>query len=394
MSPADTIGALVPLLLVAAAVVAARCLLAEARPMPRGTTRSGAMATVSVVVPARNEATHLSDLLSSLSDLDGGDLVEVVVVDDGSTDGTASVARAGGAHVVPAGTPPAGWTGKAWACHVGVAATAGDLLLLLDADTVLAPDALSGLLETHDQHGGLVTVQPHHDAVRPHEQLSAFFNAAAVMASSAFTRVPATPPMAFGPCLLASRADLHAAGGHAAVRGDVLDDAALAAAFHRAGLPVVALLGGTSIRMRSYPDSLRQLVAGWTKNIAAGASSAAPGATLAVVLWVCIHHAVATGAFFSALDLLAGRGGSLLVGHPAAWLLAYVVLSLHLRSVVRRLGSFRWWAWAFFPVPLLVFDLVFARSLAHTFGRRSVTWRGRDVDLRAHAEVTSTDEAL
>jgi 4,4'-diaponeurosporenoate glycosyltransferase len=60
---------------------------------------------------------------------------------------------------------------------------------------------------------------------------------------------------------------------------------------------------------------------------------------------------------------------------------AYVAVALQLRWVLRRAGSFRWWAWALFPVPLLAFDLVFARSLALTVVRRSVTWRGRDVSL-------------
>ena len=56
-------------------------------------------------------------------------------------------------------------------------------------------------------------------------------------------------------------------------------------------------------------------------------------------------------------------------------------VALQLRWVLRRTGSFRWWAWGLFPVALLAFDLVFARSLALTLVRRSVSWRGRDVSL-------------
>ena len=56
---------------------------------------------------------------------------------------------------------------------------------------MLAPDALDGLLELHEQHGGLVSVQPFHSVVRPYEQLSSYFNVVSLMASGAFTPAPA-----------------------------------------------------------------------------------------------------------------------------------------------------------------------------------------------------------
>ncbi|GAA1447669.1 glycosyltransferase family A protein [Mycobacterium cookii] len=377
----------VVVVLVLAALATARWLLADLRTPPRGLAAPPSSTRVSVVVPARDEALTLPDLLASLAALDTP-VREVVVVDDDSRDATAEVARAAGARVVPAGRPPAGWTGKAWACHVGADVTDGDLLLFLDADTVLAPDALSGLLDLHAGSGGLVSVQPYHRVVRPHEQLSAWFNVVAVMASAAFVgpRTAGRPrvPMAFGPCLLTSRVDLAVAGGHAAVRSAILDDAALAAAYDRAGLPVVCAAGGTSVQMRSYPEGLGQLAAGWTKNIASGASTAWLPAALGTGLFVSVHHAVAVGAMLTLLDATAGVGGTLVGGHAAVWVAAYVALTWQLRAVLLRLGSFRWWTWALTPVSLLAFDLVFARSAVLSGVRRSVTWRGRDVDLRRH----------
>ena len=335
---------------------------------------------MSVVVPARDEEATLPALLASVRPLG---VAEVVVVDDASRDATAAVAREGGAVVVPASPPPPGWTGKAWACHLGVGATSGELLLFLDADTVLEPDALAGLLELHAEHGGLVSVQPFHAVVRPYEQLSAYFNAMAVLASGAFTRRPSGHPMAFGPCLLTSRADYEAAGGHEAVRGEILDDVRLAAAYDRAGLPVRCAVGGDAIRMRSYPGGLRQLVAGWTKNFASGASAAARGPALGAALWISAHHAVAVGLVLALVAAATGWGESVAWGHPVLWALAWVGFALQLRSILRRVGSFRWWTWMLFPVCLLAFDLVFARSAALTAVRRSVRWRGREVDLRS-----------
>lgn len=364
-----------------AAAAGAWWLLSDLRTVPNSRGRRHGSASVSIVIPARDEELTLPMLLDSL-DRSTVDVVDIVVVDDNSRDATASVARTAGATVLPAGTPPPRWTGKAWACDLGVRATRGDLLLFLDADTVLAADALAGLLELHDLHGGLVSVQPFHHVVQPYEQLSSYFNAVSLLASAAFTRRPGSHPMAFGPCLLTSRVDYERAGGHTAVRGEILDDIKLAGAYRRAGLPVWCAVGGQSISMRSYPGGIRQLANGWTKNFASGASAAHRGASLAALLWLCAHHAVAVGAILSLLEASTGRAASLTHGHPMLWAAAYVGVAWQFRSILRRIGSFSWWTWAVFPVPLLAFDVLFAWSTAHTVLRRSVRWRGRDVDLR------------
>ncbi|WP_395656398.1 glycosyltransferase family 2 protein [Nocardioides sp.] len=355
-------------------------LVRDLRPVPRGGAHDPRAATVSVVVPARDEEATLPALLESLQGLAVG-VREVVVVDDASQDATAAVARAAGATVLHAEDPPPGWTGKAWACHTGARATRGDLLLFLDADTVLGPDALDGLLEMHDGYRGLVSVQPFHTVVRPYEQLSSYFNAVSVLASGAFRRRPTGRPMAFGPCLLTSRADYERVGGHAAVRAEILDDAELAAAYHRAGLPVRSAVGGRSVRMRSYPGGVRQLADGWTKNVASGASAAAPGPTVGTVSWICAHHAVAVGAVLALVGAATGEELPMVYGSPVLWAVAWVVVAWQLRSLLHRIGSFRWWTWALFPAPLLAFDLVFLRSLVLTAVRRRVRWRGRAVRL-------------
>ena len=383
---------LVLVVVLLAAAVGAWWLLADLRTVPDGHVREpgSAPGSVSVVVPARDEEATLPALLGSLRQLTAGPR-EVVVVDDESQDATAVVARSVGAVVLPAAGRPPGWTGKAWACHVGAEASTGDLLLFLDADTTLAPDALDGLLALHDRHGGLISVQPYHGVVRPYEQLSAYFNVVSLLASGAFTaragREEGRRPMAFGPCLLTSRADHERAGGHAAVRGEILDDVQLAVAYARVGLPVRCAVGGRSVRMRSYPGGLRQLAAGWTKNIASGASAAAVGPTLGTVLWISAHHAVAAGVLLAVLELLTGWAGPLTWGHPVLWAAAWVGVAWQLRSFLRTAGSFGWWTWALFPLPLLAFDVLFARSAALTTVRRAVRWRGREVDLGRHGSL-------
>ncbi len=372
-------GLVLGVLLVVAVAGASR-LTGDLRTLP-GPSRTRGRADVAVVVPARDEEGTLPDLLGSLARSRTRPR-EVVVVDDGSQDRTAAVARDHGARVLPAGGPPPGWTGKAWACDVGARGTAGDVLLFLDADTRLGAGALDALLDLHERAGGLVSVQPHHRTERPYEQLSAYFNAVSVLASGAFGRRPARHPMAFGPCLLTTRADYDLAGGHRAVRGEVLDDVALGAAYQRAGLPVRCAVGAADVQMRSYPGGLRQLAAGWTKNFASGAAAAAPLPLATTVLWLAVHHAVAVGALRALVTASAGPSPTAGLAPLGPWAVGWVVVAWQLRSTLRPLGTFRWWTWALFPLPLLVFDLVFARSLVHTAVRRSVRWRGRDVDLR------------
>lgn len=389
------------LLLLATGLLGHR-LLAGAGGVPRGEpdARGGPDAPgvlrasqVSVVVPARNEAQTLPLLLGSLARLTAHP-AEVVVVDDASHDDTAAVAHGAGARVVLATPPPPGWTGKAWACHQGSEASTGPVLLFLDADTVLEPEALDGLLTLLERHGGLVSVQPSHRTRRAYEQLSAYFNLMALLASGAFARRPVSSPMAFGPVLLTSRRDYDSVGGHVAVRAEILDDARLAAAYDGAGLPVHCVLGGASVRMRMYPAGLRQLVEGWTKNIASGAAAADPRSATAAGLWLAGHWAVTVGAALSLVSVLPRPGllgpppapgtadALLLLGHPGLWAVAWVGVSLQVRAMLHTAGSFRWWAWALFPVPLLAFTLVFARSLVLTTLRHQVGWRGRTVSTR------------
>lgn len=371
---------LVLVLVLLAAAACATWLLWDLRTVPADAKADSHVGSISVIIPARDEELSLPMVLASLRELTTC-VDEIVVVDDDSQDGTAQVARSAGAVVVPARDRPPGWTGKAWACHLGARASSGDLLLFLDADTVLAPDALGGLLELHQRHGGLVSVQPFHRVVRAYEQFSAYFNVMSLMASAAFASRPSSRPMAFGPCLLTTRADYQRAGGHAAVRSEILDDVELAAAYHRAGLPVRCAIGGRSVWMRSYPSGWGQLAAGWTKNVASGATAAAAGPTLASVLWVCAHHAVAVGAAVALVEAATGSDIPGWSGPPALWAIAWVGFAWQLRTILRRIGSFRWWTWAVFPVPLVAFDLLFARSAALTVVRGSVQWRGRTVDL-------------
>lgn len=344
-------------------------------PRPRPAAPSGDPARrISVVVPARDEAASLPALLDALAGTDGA---QVVVVDDHSTDGTAAVAAASGAIVVAAPPLPAGWTGKCWACWTGAGATTGDTLVFLDADTEPAPGGLDRILAEHRRRGGLVSVQPYHRTERPYEALSAYFNVVPWMGLGAATPTAGrrSPPGAFGPCLVTARADYERTGGHEAVRGEVVEDVALAARYRDAGLPVTALAGKGTVAFRMYRGGIAQLVEGWTKNMAGGAAASRPGALALAVLWIA-------GGIVATIGPVVDPG-------PAA-VAAYGAYAAQLAWMLARLGRFPWWTAVVFPVPLAFFLAVFTRSLVRTHLRGEVRWRGRTIPTRTRTRTGRT----
>ena len=337
---------------------------------------------ITVIVPARNEAQTLPTLLRSIA---GSTVapVEIIVIDDGSTDATSDVARRHGAAVVTAPPPPPGWLGKPWACHLGAERATTAQLLFLDADVALAPSAIAALV-AHAKvvGGGLLSVQPNHRPERPYEQLSAVFNVVGPMGTGAFALRQARPlRTAFGPCLLTSAADYAAVGGHQAVKHEVVEDLALAARYDDLGRRVAVLLGGELVMFRMYPNGLRSLIEGWTKNIAAGATRAHRPSSVAAALWVAALCAVAMSAVLSVGEWL--RGGSVPWLQLAAWCVAAVQVHL----MLRRVGRFHPLTSVIFAVPVAFFDAVFVSSLVRLVLRRPVQWRGREI----HSPVQSSE---
>lgn len=323
-----------------------------------------------VVIPARDEAASLPHLLAGLRTGEPG-APRVIVVDDHSEDGTADVAAVfPGVEVVPAPPLPEGWTGKSWACRTGAASVDTEVVVFLDADVRTDRAAVERVVAHCARHGGLVSVQPWHETERSYEQLSAMFNVVAVMGTAMGS--PRGTTGAFGPVMVTSLRDYHAVGGHDAVAPEVVEDLALARCYRQAGLPVEILAGGRQVRFRMYPDGLRQLVEGWTKNVATGAGSTRPLRLAAVVWWI-------TALGTAALALLDGvtRDIPLAVGAGL-----YLAVAAQLWVLFARVGRFGPATALVYPVPLALFLAVFVRSLWRTLVRHNVMWRGRLVPTR------------
>jgi 4,4'-diaponeurosporenoate glycosyltransferase len=327
----------------------------------------GTPVNITVVVPARDEARRLPELLACLGELDRAP-AEVLVIDDDSSDATADLARAAGARVIPA-SPPPGWTGKAWACQRGAEEATGDVLVFLDADTAPAPGAVDALAAAA-AGGALVSAHPRHRVERAYEHLSA--GPAVISTLGAGLGGPARyrwwrRPIAFGPAVAVRRDVYERIGGHASVRGEVAEDLALARVADRAGVPVHALLAGPLLRYRMYPEGLGSLVEGWSKNLAVGAGATPPLRLAATVAWVA--------AALQAAISLAGTSG-----WPA--LVAYVAFVAQFGVVARRVGRFGPVTTVAYPLVLIGFIALFLRSSVLVAARRSVPWRGRQVAVR------------
>ncbi|NBC28611.1 MAG: glycosyltransferase [Spirochaetes bacterium] len=336
------------------------------REIPAATEVSGALPTVSVVVPARNEEANLPNLLKSLANQTLPPH-EVIVVDDESEDLTAQVAARYGATVCHPRETEADWLGKPRACWTGAEHASGQLLAFIDADTVIEPDGLARLVGTQQGSGGLVSVQPYHAMQRPYERLSAFFNIVLMAAVRSFTILGRRirPHGSFGPCLVCSAADYRRTGGHSLVKHEVLEDVALGRAMAERGVPLHNFAGRDAVHFRMYPGGIREVANGWTKNFARGAMTTAPFLLILIATWI------------------AGSGLALrlAIAGPDVGPIFYVVYVAQLWWILRKIGNFSVATAVLYPIPLLFFVLVFLRSLYVTLIRKTVTWKGRSIHL-------------
>jgi chlorobactene glucosyltransferase len=340
---------------------------------PFGTPR------VSLLVPARNEAGNLRRTLPALQATDWPNL-EILVLDDGSTDATAAVVDAAAAaddrvRRLVGRALPDGWLGKPWACQQLGEAADGDVLIFLDADVLAHPQAVADTVSAMQHRGaGAVTGLP--------RQTLGSFSERAVVPLVMHLPILATLPLAWSardlrPASvvangqwLAFRRDVWTAiGGHRTVADRILEDMELGRAVRRSGQRVVALLAADRLAVRMY-DGAAAVFAGFCKNLAGlvGYRGLAALTVAAVWTWLLVLPWVA---------LLAGRVAAL----PATALVVALAVAVSRQGLAAGVGVA-----APLVGSLLVPGLLVASWFRVRFGL--ARWKGRPLPRQDRSAVS------
>ncbi len=343
-----------------------------------------ALKRVCVVIPARNEAQTIAETVTSLLEQDGAAPLDIIVVDDASTDGTADAARAAAesagkiSQLTVVAAPPLvpGWTGKLWALSHGIVAAqsfAPDYLLFTDADIRHGPRSVASLLTTAESGG--------YDLASHMVKLACATTAErALIPAFVFFFFLLYPPAwvrsntsktagAAGGCILIRPEALRRIGGLAAIRDQVIDDCALARAVKRSGGRIWMGLTDQAASIRSY------------------GTFAEIGRMISRTAFNQLQHsrlllAAALAALFSTyllppLLVSTGRGIPALLG-AAAWLL----MSFAYLQTARFYKRSALWSLALPLIASFYLGATIHSALQYWRGRGG-EWKGRVQDLRA-----------
>ncbi|MEG5041746.1 MULTISPECIES: glycosyltransferase family 2 protein [unclassified Microcoleus] len=364
----------------------------------------------SVIVPAYNEAENIRDCAIAILESTplSVDNLEVLIVDDRSTDDTLAIAQTLQQHLndprlkILAGQPrPTNqyWAGKNWACAQAVQIATGDFLLFIDADVRLKPGAIETAIATAETEKiDLFTCMPALVCECFAEWLvqPIMFNHLAVCYDFTAVNDPTTDSaFAGGPFMLFRRSAYEKIGGHQAVAGEIVEDVELAKRLKRAGLKLGLYSGSNLASVRMY-RSWSALWEGWTKNLYLGANRswgmmvymAAIMLFLYPMPWLALAILLANGDFAEILTITNYELPITNYQLPITWLticLSVIVIGQH--YTLRRLGAEisdcatkYWWLGGFGGALVAAIAIGSAIKTETGWGW---TWRGRALQIKS-----------
>jgi chlorobactene glucosyltransferase len=356
---------------------------------------------VAVLIPARDEAEVIAATVVSLLAQDYPGL-QLLVLDDHSGDGTTAVAQAVAGNDprfrLLQGLPlPPGWMGTNWACHQLAQATAlraqgsaaapgqsplaasatNDILLFADADVFWQPGAVTALVaEMQRSAADLLTVWPTQVTVTWGERLTVPLMALAVLGylplRLAHDFYHPLAAAANGQCMAFRREAYVAIGGHAHVRGAVVEDVRLAQRIKSFGFKLRMADGNQLLRCRMY-DGWCAVLDGYAKNILAGHGNHVSLLLLstlfhwAIFIWPWLWL-VAGASWFDATQLHAGW---------PLWPALLVALGIGARAVTAATTHQRVGDALLMPLSVALMTWVAARAIWWRWRFGGVVWKGR-----------------
>jgi chlorobactene glucosyltransferase len=343
---------------------------------------------VSIIVPARDERRNIEACVRSALTA-AYPALEVVVVDDRSSDGTGDIARtmaSADARVRVIDNPdlPAEWFGKPWACENGARAARGEILFFTDADvrhgTGLVARAVRAM---RDEGWDMVSVAGRQElgsfwerVVQPQVFWMLAMRYGGTESVNRSRR--AEDKIANGQCIVVTRQAYDAVGGHVAVRDQVAEDMALAQRMFAAGRRTALFVGRAELTTRMY-TTLPEIMAGWRKNMFAGGREAMPWGRAGQIVLPAL---LLLGPLMTLAPVLV-LAAALLLPAPA-WLVAGSAIALAAQLVTWAV-VYRWMeapiGYALlFPLGAAVVGLVALQAIA----------RGADVEWKGRRYVTTS----
>ena len=335
-------------------------------------------ALVSAIIPARNEEASIARAVESVGAQ--AEVDEVIVVDDESTDRTGAIleelqARVPKLRVLRAGELPEGWVGKNWALSVGAAEARGEWLLFTDADTFHLPGAMRTALADAAMHGAaLVSYSPEQELETWWERALIPFVYCRLAERFSFSRVndPALADAAANGQFLLVRRDVYEKlGGHGAIRGEILEDVALARNVKNAKLGIYFAAPLGVVRTRMY-RSFGAMWQGWTKNM-----YPLVGGTAGSVIQELVKVSPIVGTLLACTFVWhAGRGGHVDWTFVGVFLL--IMLTFRLIRYARQLLQNRYpvrFIGYYVPAVSMYVAVLLASWWKNTCGH--VVWKGR-----------------
>jgi len=327
----------------------------------------------SVLIPARNERDNIAPCLEAVL-RQGEAVLEIIVCDDHSTDGTSSVVQRFERMdprirlIVPPALP-SGWCGKPFACAALAAQAAGEWLVFLDADARLCEGAVERMLnEAAARDVSFLSCWPGLELQGFWEKtLMPMLNFVVLTlfpAPLSLKRRDASLGLAHGACILARREEYNKIGGHEAVRDEIFEDTALARTWRARGERGVCLDGQKIVRVRMY-DSFRGIWNGFRKNFFPSFRH-----SLSFSLFMLLHLVCFFLTFVICFALVIRGEWSL-----PALLAAAAVLSMR-TSLALRFGH-PLWSVLLHPLAELVLLILGMVSWWSCRGGRGVEWKGR-----------------